>query len=45
MRISVQVKELLPVIEKYIKETYGIKEEIELIYTSKTTFLTFMSKD
>jgi len=45
MRISLQVEELLPLIRNYIKEKYGLKDDVELVYSSKTTFLTFDSKD
>ena len=45
MRISVKVEELIPVIMKYIKDKYGLNDEVVLEYTSKTTFLTFDSKE
>lgn len=45
MRISVKVEEVLPLIRKYLKEKYGLKDEVELEYTSKTTFLSFDSVD
>jgi len=43
MRISIKITEVLPDIEKYIREKYGIKDEVKLAYTSKTSFLTFDS--
>ena len=45
MRISVKVEELLPTIREYIKDKYGLNNNVELIYTSKTTFLSFDSKE
>lgn len=45
MRIALQVEELLPLIRNYIREKYGLKDDIELVYSSKTTFLTFDSKE
>ena len=41
MRLSFKMEELLPAIEKYIREQITMPEDIELVYTSKTTFLTF----
>ncbi len=45
MRISLQITELLPLIKNYIKEKYGLKDDVELVYSSKTTFLSFDSKE
>ena len=45
MRISIKVEELLPLIIKYIREKYGLKDDVELVYTSKTTFLSFDSRE
>jgi hypothetical protein len=41
MRISVTVEELLPTIKEYIREKYGLKDDVELDCSSKTTFLSF----
>lgn len=43
MRISVKIEEVLPLIKKYLKEKYGIKDNIDLVCSSKTTFLSFDS--
>ncbi len=45
MRISVKVEELLPTIRDYIKNKYGLNDDVELEYTSKTTFLSFDSEE
>lgn len=41
MRISVEIVEVLPVIEKAVRESLGLSDSVRLKYTSKTTFLTF----
>ncbi len=45
MRISVTVEELLPLVKKYLKEKYGLRDDIDLVCSSKTTFLSFDSKE
>lgn len=45
MQISVKLEEILPVIEEYIREKYGIKKSVPLHYTSKTRFLTFADEE
>lgn len=45
MQITVRMEELFPVIDEYIRKKLRLKQNQRLIYTSKTSFITFALED